>query len=45
LVDLIVQVENKTESNDPEIWSKIRHHLSVIAFLIGEAGRSLNGDF
>lgn len=45
LVDLIVKVANITESEDPETWSKIRHHISVIAFLIDEAGRSLNGDF
>lgn len=45
LVDLIVKVENSTEVDDPDTWMKIRHHLSVIAFLIGEAGRSLSGDF
>lgn len=45
LVDLIVKVGNNTEVDDPDTWIKIRHHLSVVAFLIGEAGRSLNGDF
>ena len=45
LVDLILQVGNKTYLEDPVTWEKINQHLSVIAFLIGEAGRSFNQDF
>ncbi len=45
LVDLVVKVKNKTEMDDPDTWTKIRHHLSVIAFLTGEAARSLNNNF
>ena len=45
LVDLIVKVEDTTESDDKDTWTKIHHHLSVIAFLTTEAARSLNEDF
>lgn len=44
-VDLITEVGNKTESEDPNTWMKINHHLSAIAFLIGEASKSLYTDF
>lgn len=42
LVDLLFEVGNKTEAQDSVTWNKIRQHLSVIAFLIGEAARSLS---
>ena len=45
LGDLFIKVGNKTEVEDRETWTKIHQHISVIAFLIGEAARSLNEDF
>ena len=45
LVDLFTKVGNQTEIEDSETCAKIHHHMSVIAFLIGEAARSLNEDF
>jgi len=45
LVDLLEKVGKQPVSQDKKTWAKILQHLSVIAFLIGEAARSLNEDF
>lgn len=45
LVDLLIEVGDQTADQDSVTWGKIRQHLSVIAFLIGEAAHSLNQDF
>ena len=41
LTDLLETVGNQTEAQMPAEWAKIKQHLSVIAFLIDAAGKSL----
>jgi len=43
-VDLLEFVGNKTEVQKPAEWALIKEHLSVIAFMIQAAGKSLSDD-
>lgn len=42
LTDLLEAVGNQTEQQRPKEWAQIKQHLSVIAFLIDAAGKSLS---
>lgn len=42
LTDLLEAVGNHTEAERPTEWAQIKQHLSVIAFFIEAAGRSLS---
>lgn len=42
LLDLLKQVGNRTEAQEPKMWRQITHHLSVMAFFIQAAGDALN---
>ncbi len=45
LVDLFKTVGNRTAVEQPQIWRKIKQHLSVITYLIGAAADSLREGF
>jgi len=44
LTDLLESVGNQTEVQKPAEWALIKEHLSVIAFMIQAAGKSLSDD-
>lgn len=45
LTDLLEAVGNQTEQDRPTEWAQIKQHLSVLAFYIEAAGRSLSSDY
>ena len=45
LTDLLEAVGDQTEEENESDWALIKEHLSVISFMIDEAGKSLSDDF